>query len=74
VLQTTSLRQLVRRFFTHPLLPFGFSTTSCGVSSDDIGYLHLLILLVDTDKGFSVLGYFKWFLAIEVFLLGFASS
>jgi hypothetical protein len=51
-----------------------FNDIRWDVSSADISCPHLLILVFNMDGRFSVLGYFKWFLAIEVPLLGFASS
>ena len=51
-----------------------FNDIRWDVSSADISCPHLLILVFNMDGRFSVLGYFKWFLAIEVSLLGFASS
>jgi hypothetical protein len=51
-----------------------FNDIRWDVLSDDFNCPHLLILVFDTDGRFTVLGYFKWFLAIEVSLLRFASS
>ena len=51
-----------------------FNDIRWDVLSDDFNCPHLLILVFDTDRRFTVLGYFKWFLAIEVSLLRFASS
>jgi hypothetical protein len=65
--------------FTPALLSLmNFNGIRWDVSSADINCPHLLILVnavvFNADGRFTVLGYFKWFLAIEVSLLGFASS